>query len=52
VQVVNTPIHVLETPGGVRKRGPLLGEDTDRLLSEMGYGPDDISELHASGVVD
>lgn len=51
VQIVNTPIHLLETPGGVRNRSPLLGEHTDRVLAEIGFGPDDITELHASGVV-
>lgn len=51
VQIVNTPIHLLETPGGVRNRGPLLGEHTDRVLAEIGFGQDEIAQLHASGVV-
>lgn len=51
VQIVNTPIRVLETPGGIRSRSPLLGEHTDSVLSEIGYGPDDITELHAAGVI-
>ncbi|MGC8201326.1 CaiB/BaiF CoA transferase family protein [Aliiroseovarius sp. PTFE2010] len=51
VQIVDTPIHVLETPGGIRSRGPLLGEHTDRVLSEIGYDPDEITELHAAGVI-
>jgi itaconate CoA-transferase len=30
---------------------PALGQHTDSVLAELGYGPDDISAMHASGAV-
>ncbi|AHL75090.1 CoA-transferase [Stutzerimonas stutzeri] len=30
---------------------PALGQHTDALLTELGYGPDDIQRLHAEGAV-
>jgi crotonobetainyl-CoA:carnitine CoA-transferase CaiB-like acyl-CoA transferase len=35
------------TPG----RGCLAGEHTDAVLASVGYAPDDIAELRASGAV-
>jgi formyl-CoA transferase len=33
------------------KGAPLLGEDTDDVLAELGYGADEIAEMHANKVV-
>jgi itaconate CoA-transferase len=30
---------------------PDVGEQTDAILAELGYSPDQIAELHASGTV-
>lgn len=43
--IANTPIHMDKTPGGVRKRAPLVGEDTDKVLSEFGYTREEIAVL-------
>jgi crotonobetainyl-CoA:carnitine CoA-transferase CaiB-like acyl-CoA transferase len=51
VSIVNTPIHMSDTPGGVRHRAPLLGEHTDEVLAHFGYNKDDIAKLHADKVV-
>jgi crotonobetainyl-CoA:carnitine CoA-transferase CaiB-like acyl-CoA transferase len=51
VAIVNTPIHMSDTPGGVRQRAPLLGEHTDAVLSQFGYSADEIAALHAAQAV-
>lgn len=49
--------HVLASPiriDGQRlpnRAGPLLGADSDDILSDLGYGSNEIAELRASGVV-
>jgi len=42
--------HAL-TPWRIRKRAPRLGEDTDRVLGDLGYGPADLGRLRATGVI-
>jgi formyl-CoA transferase len=36
--IAGTPLHFAGTPGGVRKRAPLTGEHTARVLEEFGIG--------------
>ncbi len=40
-----------DTPGGTRWPGPSLGEHTDQVLGELGYGVDEIARLRADGVI-
>ena len=39
------------TPGTLRSSAPHLGDDTDAVLGEMGFGPADIAALRGKGVV-
>lgn len=39
------------TPGGFRVPAPKLGEHTDQLLAEAGYGKDRIAALRADGTI-
>jgi crotonobetainyl-CoA:carnitine CoA-transferase CaiB-like acyl-CoA transferase len=45
------PVDLSETPGRFRHRAPTLGEHTDEILREIGYGAENITELRAKGVI-
>jgi len=49
--VADTPVRLSATPGAIRGRAPLLGEHTDAILGEIGYGDAQIAQLRADGVV-
>jgi crotonobetainyl-CoA:carnitine CoA-transferase CaiB-like acyl-CoA transferase len=49
--VIETPFRMSATPGTIRSRPPLLGEHTDVLLAELGYGEAAIAELRVRNVV-
>ena len=49
--VVDTPIKMTGTQGGIRHRAPLLGEHTGDILEDLGYGADEITALKAEGVI-
>ena len=47
---LGSPINLSDSPVEV-KRSPLLGEHTDEILSWLGYGSEEIRELHREGAV-
>ncbi len=49
--IVNTPIRMTRTPGGVRRRAPMVGEHSDRILAEIGLSDARITELQNNGAV-
>lgn len=48
IRVAGVPIKMTRTPGGVRRRAPLLGEDTLARLREAGLSEDEIATLIAN----
>jgi formyl-CoA transferase len=47
---VGNPIKMSDSPTEV-KRSPLLGEHTDEVMKELGYGAQDIAALRAEGAI-
>ncbi len=48
---VAPPFVLASTPAAVRMPPPLLGEHTDEILADLGFGPAQIATLHAARTV-
>ncbi|MFD5124762.1 CaiB/BaiF CoA transferase family protein [Streptomyces sp. NPDC058385] len=51
LEVLGSAIQVDGTPTGPHTPPPLLGEHTDAVLAELGYGEREIEEMRAKGAV-
>ena len=51
VDQVGIPFTLSSTPASIRTPPPLLGEQADQILDELGYAPDEVERLRASGVI-
>jgi len=51
IRMFDVPVRLSETPGSIRKTAPTMGEDTDALLAEIGYSPQQIQALREKKVV-
>jgi crotonobetainyl-CoA:carnitine CoA-transferase CaiB-like acyl-CoA transferase len=51
VTIASTPIRMTKTPGGVTHRAPLLGENTNSMLSAAGYSDAEIADLKSRNIV-
>lgn len=51
VPLVVTPANLSRTPPEIRTRAPAIGEHSDEILAEAGYGRAEIDRLRACGVI-
>ncbi len=51
VRLLGLPVKLQETPGDVFRVPPLLGEQSDEILQEIGLSEDEIAGLRANGIV-
>jgi crotonobetainyl-CoA:carnitine CoA-transferase CaiB-like acyl-CoA transferase len=51
VRIAGIPVKMAATPGRVSRRAPLLGEDSEAILRDVGYSTPDISMLRAQGII-
>jgi crotonobetainyl-CoA:carnitine CoA-transferase CaiB-like acyl-CoA transferase len=51
VDLTGVPVKFYKTPGSIRLHPPLLGENTNELLAEVGYSKEEIAELQSKGLV-
>ncbi len=52
VRYMNVPVHLSVTPGAVRSPAPVeIGRDTEAILSELGYGPEEREAMRQMGVI-
>jgi len=51
VKTLGLPVKFSDTPGGVRRGAPLLGQHTREVLSEYGFSSEEIAGLIAEGAV-
>ncbi|HYM33314.1 MAG TPA: CoA transferase [Candidatus Cybelea sp.] len=49
--VAKMPVWLSETPGAIRRRAPVLGEHTERIMTELGYDAAEIAKLREKGVI-
>lgn len=49
--VAKVPVWLSETPGSIRHRAPVLGEHTDEIMKELGYGASDIAALKEKRII-
>jgi len=51
MKMVNTPVKYSESQPGIRSPPPTLGQHTDGVLQDLGYGQNAIDRFRAEGVV-
>ena len=51
IKMAGSPIKASLTPPSVQCPPPLLGQDTEGILSELGYSREEIGSFKAEGVI-
>jgi crotonobetainyl-CoA:carnitine CoA-transferase CaiB-like acyl-CoA transferase len=49
--IAGVPVKLSQTPGGVRRRAPLLGEHTDVVMQSLGFSTNEVAHLRAANVL-
>ncbi len=49
IGMVNHPIQFSETPAAIRRTAPALGEHTEEVLREAGFGDEEVARLREAG---
>ncbi len=50
-RIAGVPVRMTETPGGIYRRAPLLGEHTDEILNKLGLSQQQIKIWRDNGVI-
>jgi len=50
-KIVNSPVKFSETPASIRTVAPELGQHTEEILLDLGYGWDEITDLKKDGTI-
>jgi crotonobetainyl-CoA:carnitine CoA-transferase CaiB-like acyl-CoA transferase len=51
LKMLGIPLKLSATPGSVRKAPPLLGENTNEVLANLGYSSEDITNFKVKGII-
>ncbi len=51
VKALGFPVKFSDTPAGIRRPAPQLGQHNEEILAELGYSREKIKELKAKGVI-
>ena len=51
IRNIGVPVKLSDTPGSVRTPAPLLGEHSDEVLSQYGYGQAEVAAFRDAGVL-
>jgi crotonobetainyl-CoA:carnitine CoA-transferase CaiB-like acyl-CoA transferase len=51
IRLLNVPVTLSQTPGGIRTPAPLLGEHTEQVLGELGIAESELRDLRVNAVI-
>jgi crotonobetainyl-CoA:carnitine CoA-transferase CaiB-like acyl-CoA transferase len=51
VRQIGFPVKLSDTPARLKRLGAVLGADTDRIMEELGYSPEDVRRLRRDEAV-
>jgi formyl-CoA transferase len=51
IEIPGVPYRLSESPAGVHRPPPALGEHTGEVLGDLGYNPAQIAEMRAAGAI-
>jgi CoA:oxalate CoA-transferase len=51
IKMVGIPVKMTKTPGGPKGPAPLLGQNTEEILSNLGYSAEAIAAMEKEGII-